>query len=205
MPYHIIEPAAFKSLPWKNGKGSTIELAINNGATLDNFDWRLSMADVVDDGQFSDFSGYLRNLILIRGNGLTLRHSQLNNQQNDQQPQQIDILNQHLSFATFDGANKTVAKLHDGAITDFNVITAHDVFKTRVSTYPTHIAVTDTIEHIGFVYGLSEALSVTLGDADSAPLSLASGHLLQVSATTDAPSAITITGENFILIQLTKH
>ncbi|WP_370738921.1 HutD family protein [Thalassotalea litorea] len=50
---------------------------MNDEATLDNFNWRLGMADVVDDGQHSDFFSYLRSLILIKGNGLTLSHYQL--------------------------------------------------------------------------------------------------------------------------------
>jgi len=52
----IISPQQFKQIPWKNGKGTTTELAISDGGTLDHFAWRLSIASVVEDGEFSDFS-----------------------------------------------------------------------------------------------------------------------------------------------------
>ena len=113
--FTIISPAQFKTLPWKNGKGETIELAINKNANLDDFEWRISMASVVEDGVFSDFSGYMRNLILIEGNGLNLQHDH----------NHIDKLSKLLDVATFDGSCTTVGNLHDGAITDFNIIGRH--------------------------------------------------------------------------------
>jgi len=58
----IISPQQFKKTPWKNGKGETTELAISEGGTLENFDWRLSIASVTEDGAFSYFTGYCRNL-----------------------------------------------------------------------------------------------------------------------------------------------
>jgi len=97
----IIPPEKFKRTLWKNGKGETTELAINDGGTLDDFDWRISMAKVVEDGVFSSFPGYLRNLILIDGNGMDLQHDQLS----------VDQLERPLSFATFDGGCHTVATL----------------------------------------------------------------------------------------------
>ena len=50
---NIIAPKQFKTVAWKNGLGETTELAINRGGTLNSFDWRLSMASVVEDGVFS--------------------------------------------------------------------------------------------------------------------------------------------------------
>ena len=71
----IIAPNNFCVIPWKNGKGETIELAINEGGTIDKFDWRLSIASVVENGFFSDFTGYYRHLALIKGNGVELEHN----------------------------------------------------------------------------------------------------------------------------------
>ena len=70
----IITPEQFTLVPWKNGLGYTTELAINDGGTLEKFDWRLSIASVTADGAFSSFAGYQRNLVLIEGSGLTLDH-----------------------------------------------------------------------------------------------------------------------------------
>ena len=60
-----IPKESFKNIPWKNGKGVTLELAINNEGTLANFDWRLSIAKVDTNGEFSDFMGYTRNLVFL--------------------------------------------------------------------------------------------------------------------------------------------
>ena len=87
----IIPPEQFKKIPWKNGKGITTELAINNGGTLNDFEWRISIASVDVDGEFSDFTGYLRNLILVAGNGIDLQYDS----------GKVDRLNNILSFVTF--------------------------------------------------------------------------------------------------------
>jgi len=121
----IIPPEQFRKIPWKNGKGETTELAISNGGTLENFDWRLSMARVVEDGEFSDFTGYLRNLVLISGNGIELRYDNSNN----------DRLEKLLAFATFDGGCKTIGILKSGSITDFNLICKAEKYKVILNTY----------------------------------------------------------------------
>ena len=107
----VISPDSFKKIPWKNGLGFTTELAINDGANLDDFDWRLSIASVTSNGEFSNFSGYDRNLVLIEGNSLSLQHDQ----------KHTDKLTQLLDIAKFDGGCKTFGTLHNGAINDFNI------------------------------------------------------------------------------------
>lgn len=53
---------------WKNGGGTTREIAAYPaGASLDDFDWRLSMATVSSDGPFSSFPGIDRILTVISG------------------------------------------------------------------------------------------------------------------------------------------
>ena len=63
----IIDSSTARQLPWKNGKGETIELARaeRDGALL----WRLSMATVAEDGPFSIFAGIERNLTVLDGAG----------------------------------------------------------------------------------------------------------------------------------------
>lgn len=62
--------ADFRSMPWANGKGVTLELARADraGAML----WRLSRASVVEDGDFSIFPGIERNLTVLTGPGFDL-------------------------------------------------------------------------------------------------------------------------------------
>ncbi len=56
------------SRPWKNGGGETRDVFISPpSATLDGFDWRLSLADVTEPGPFSAFPGVHRTLCVLEG------------------------------------------------------------------------------------------------------------------------------------------
>ena len=67
-------PNEYVTMPWKNGGGTTTELAIfPAGAALDQFVWRLSTAQVNQDGPFSYFQGIDRTLAVLSGDGLILR------------------------------------------------------------------------------------------------------------------------------------
>lgn len=186
---HIISPAAFTTVPWKNGLGETIEVAINKGGTLANFDWRLSMASVVEDGLFSNFASYTRNLILIEGDGINLQH-------NDSK---IDRLSNILDIATFDGGNKTVGNLHTGAITDFNVITKTERYNTQVHCLKQADDYELTPSHLCFVFSIDSPSSIQL-KAKNETITLATQHLLQLE--NEENSLYTVSGKNLIIIQL---
>jgi environmental stress-induced protein Ves len=69
----IIRAGALLAVPWKNGGGVTREVAVwPPGAGFDGFDWRLSMADITQDGPFSVLPGVDRTLIVMEGAGLVL-------------------------------------------------------------------------------------------------------------------------------------
>ena len=121
MNINIKTPEQFKNVPWKNGKGTTTELAINKNGSLDNFDWRISIASVAENGLFSNFSGYTRNLTLIAGNGIDLHHYH-----ND--VSKIHSLQSILDVSVFDGGSATTGELHKGEILDFNVIVKTDKY-----------------------------------------------------------------------------
>jgi environmental stress-induced protein Ves len=54
--------------PWRNGGGITREIAVwPPGATLEEFDWRVSMAEVRETGPFSRFPGVDRVLTILQG------------------------------------------------------------------------------------------------------------------------------------------
>lgn len=69
----VIGPADYRTMPWKNGGGSTTEIAIHpKGAALGDFDWRVSMATVREPGPFSLFPGIDRTLAILDGEGIRL-------------------------------------------------------------------------------------------------------------------------------------
>ena len=60
-------------MPWKNRQGSTTQLAIHPpDAGLDDFTWRVSIADVAASGPFSSFAGCERILAQLDGPPATL-------------------------------------------------------------------------------------------------------------------------------------
>ena len=113
-------------MPWRNGLGSTIELAKHPSG--DAFKWRLSMADVAQDGTFSDFSGYDRCLLLLKGAGMTLTNHE---------GQQWELSTQ-LHAAHFKGEYLIAARLHDGPIRDLNLITRRQDCRAEVFTSQQH-------------------------------------------------------------------
>ena len=70
-----IRAADCRVMPWKNGRGSTTELAVEpEGAPLDGFDWRVSIAELRGSGPFSTFPGYDRIIVQLDGPSMTLTH-----------------------------------------------------------------------------------------------------------------------------------
>src|ERR1700722_15489211 len=69
-----VDTRAFPSIPWKNGGGTTRNLlVVPEGAGFDDFLWRISLAEVGESGPFSRFPGVDRVIVLLEGNGMTLR------------------------------------------------------------------------------------------------------------------------------------
>lgn len=69
----ILRADAHRVMLWKNGGGVTTEIAVSPaGASVDDFDWRVSMATVAQGGPFSLFPGIDRTLSVLEGEGVTL-------------------------------------------------------------------------------------------------------------------------------------
>ncbi len=115
----ILRASEYKTMPWKNGGGVTVEIAIHPpGASVDAFDWRVSMATVAQDGPFSSFPGIDRTLAIIEGNGLALAIS-------GHEPVALTTKSTPLPFAADVPVDAT---LMDGAIVDLNIMTRRSSF-----------------------------------------------------------------------------
>lgn len=113
----------YRRMPWKNGGGETVEIAVcPPGATVADFDWRLSMATVAGDGPFSSFPGIDRTLSILEGEGMRLDIE-------GRAPVTVILDSEPLEFSA-DLA--TSAHLVAGPITDLNVMTKRKVFSHRV-------------------------------------------------------------------------
>lgn len=68
-----ILPSEYIQQPWRNGRGVTRQILIwPPEAALDAFEWRISIAGVMEDGPFSRFPGYDRALMVLAGGPMIL-------------------------------------------------------------------------------------------------------------------------------------
>lgn len=104
----IVQRRDLVASPWKNGGGVTYEIARRDAD--DGLLWRLSIAEVADDGPFSVFEGLTRILTVIEGAGLVLRTPDGPLQARPFRP------------VTFSGETPVVGDLVDGTVHDVNVI-----------------------------------------------------------------------------------
>ncbi len=111
-----LRPSDYRLMPWKDGGGSTTEIAIAPaGAGLaEPFLWRVSSARVEASGPFSRFPGQARSLLLLEGAGLLLTIGS-KARQRLKHPGQV---------VTFAGDDAVDATLIQGPCTDFGLI--HD-------------------------------------------------------------------------------
>jgi hypothetical protein len=71
----LLTPSHYRRVPWKNGLGSTLELATNAAEPGGPWTWRLSLADVPTRASFSAFPGVDRHLAVLDGAGMTLERA----------------------------------------------------------------------------------------------------------------------------------
>lgn len=187
----IISPEQYKKIPWKNGKGETSELAISAGGTIDEFDWRISIASVVADGPFSDFTGYMRNLVLIEGAGIKLHHNESS----------VENLDHFLAAATFEGGCKTVGTLNAGPITDFNLMTKIGRYAATVKTYPAIEQLFLELCDLCFLYSHNRPLTISSTHTTQNDI-VPAGHLIKIYRKS-LPKYV-LSGQNLIAIYLNR-
>lgn len=131
----ILTSQDYKKMPWKNGQGFTLELARSHGEGLENFDWRVSIADVKSAGPFSYFPNKQRIIGVLEGSGMVL--------QIDNNPP-VSLLQKQ--FHAFHGESDVYAELINEAIRDFNVIYNPEKYLARLQWVSSE-SVTSWISH----------------------------------------------------------
>lgn len=120
----IVLAVDYRRVSWKNGGGVTAEIAaFPANASMEDFGWRISMADVAADGPFSCFPGVDRTLTLLEGQGMVLEIE-------GQGRRELDPASPPLSFA---GDVPVMARLADGPVRDLNVMTRRGRFSHSVT------------------------------------------------------------------------
>jgi uncharacterized protein len=185
---HILRSAEFVVQPWKNGGGTTTEIAVSpEGATFDTFDWRISMARIEAAGAFSLFPGIDRSIGILEGRGADLHIA----------TRGVVTLDPESAPYAFPGDVPVSATLYDGPILDLNVMTRRGRFRH----YMSRVAVTGLFEvkrrgavTVGLLRGSSASVDIVGGP----PLRLEHGDAivvgdsLSVSLSADGPTVLWI-------------
>lgn len=120
----VLPASHYRRMPWKNGGGQTVEIAsAPAGASLDGFDWRVSMAHVAIPGPFSIFPGVERSLSVLSAAGLVL----------DFGDRGLVRLDRSSAAFTFPGDVPVQARLTGGPVDDLNVMTRRGRCRHQVS------------------------------------------------------------------------
>ena len=125
----LIQYASLRPTPWKNGGGVTTELAMSPpGAGIDDFDWRVSLASIAEDGPFSQFPGVDRTLVMVAGDGVLLDFGDERVVLSPSEPL--------VEFAGEDPVHATISGPMSGQATlDFNVMTRRGRYRHRIEPF----------------------------------------------------------------------
>ena len=164
----IRRASEYRRSRWKNDKGETLEVAIQPvSATLDNFDWRISIALLEATAEFSQFSGVDRTLTIISGDGIVLRIG------ND-----FHRLDQNASPLRFAGDCPANAELIAGNSADLNVMTR----RGAADHFVRHLTVDETaVGAVNEVVAVFAVTDVMVSMPSELPLSLAPWDMIELS------------------------
>lgn len=112
----VITPSDHRVVPWKNGGGTTREVAVGAPRPGGGFTWRLSLAHVAAAGPFSSFPGVDRTILLVSGDGMELRFT-------DEAPPRTVRVERPFEPVRFAGETATTCALLGGPVVDLNVMT----------------------------------------------------------------------------------
>lgn len=111
----LIPANEYRRERWRNGFGWTREI-LRSPEAGDDWDWRLSIAEIEQDGPFSAFPGIERELVLLHGHGVRLRFD-------DGEVREVLPPHGRVRFA---GERTARGELVDGFTHDFNLMWRRD-------------------------------------------------------------------------------
>jgi uncharacterized protein len=147
----LIRSTEYPIRPWKNGGGQTRDIVIvPPAASLDDFHWRISLAQVDRDGPFSRFENVDRTLVVLSG-AMTLRDGE----------RLLALTSQTAPFV-FAGEQSITATLDGGSTVDFNVMTRRGRARHRVhrEVFERASEISGTGGHTVALFALAPGLSI---------------------------------------------
>ena len=170
-----LDPAGYRHMPWKNGGGVTIDIAVTmlpgfESGSWEGIIWRFSRTAIVTPGPFSDLSGFDRELALISGQGLVLRTP----------VGEIDV-RQPFKPVRFAGETSIVSRLEAGPVEVVNLI--GDRSRVSIDLSCLSDGATNTSPAgVHIIYAAATSCELTIDDK---PYEIAAGHAMRIDAGTN--------------------
>ena len=156
----ILRKASFTASPWKNGGGTTHE-AIREPPGSGPFRWRVSVAYIDASGPFSDFAGYNRKMVLLKGAGVELQFA----------GGAKKTLRQVGELAEFDGALPAHCELLQGPCVDLNLMVAKsERVAARVERLSGPLAVSAQRGETTLIFPIDGRINLSMDGGESATL-----------------------------------
>ncbi|WP_133500262.1 HutD/Ves family protein [Cognatilysobacter terrigena] len=122
----VIPSYEYRRTRWRNGAGWTREIHAEAPADGNDWEWRLSIAEITADGPFSAFPGVDRELVLLAGEGVRLRFDD---------GTVADVLPPY-GRHRFAGELAIHGELVDGPTHDFNLMWRRDLYDAELWRRP---------------------------------------------------------------------
>ena len=181
----ILTAATRPRMAWKNGQGWTTELARSpSQGNANEWDWRISVAEIAADSAFSEFCGIDRSLLMLDGAGIRMFVAG--------RERELRIGDPALAFP---GEASVRCELLAGPTRDFNVMTRRGVWRHQVSRGLLEAGVAEPGPGVRLVYVVEGAVELA-----------ERGHELGVgdSVVTDEPLVLTGRAE-LVVVRLTQQ
>jgi uncharacterized protein len=170
----VLRAADYRRMRWKNGGGWTTELAVEPAGAAE-FVWRVSVAEIDADCEFSRFPGIDRSILVLTGGGMAL----------EVEGEAPAVLHAGGEALRFSGDLQAHCRLLGGPTRDFNVMSRRGVCEhssTRhglVATW-THPGDCEALVHLAS--GSARVGAVSLEAGDSVKITSAAGPVALVGA-----------------------
>jgi environmental stress-induced protein Ves len=179
------------SIPWKNGGGTTRTLAVfPEGAGIDDFLWRISLAEISRPGPFSSFLGVDRTIMLCQGDGVRLRSAAWG---------EHELAEAYAPFA-FRGEEHVSCALLGSTTTDLNLMVRRGPVQGTLRTYRAAVEITGVLEEVVILCAEGRVLARVGNEV----VSICAGEFLRVlksnlAVQVDAPESV------FVCAVITFH
>ncbi|HSX61158.1 MAG TPA: HutD family protein [Tahibacter sp.] len=120
----VLRAHDYRRMAWKNGGGITTEIARRGDG--DAFDWRVSVAEIAQDGDFSIFPDVDRELMLLDGGGVELAIGS---------DEPVALTRRYQKHA-FPGEAPVSCRLIDGPTRDFNLMVRRGHYAAELIARP---------------------------------------------------------------------